>query len=204
MTTIRNDGAPTRTRAELLAFIAELIGSGPWPAVSADDLREIQVALQLREDRATACVLSMQRTAIDAARSSSIDALRRQGHTETADAYEAAARRVAAIDVDKVVSSVTGREPSIHEQAAFESAARAADFNTIRRDNGDLFHPITQRVHQVWRAAVRWTRAQQGVTRQDLIEAGALRQLLRHNDGSEGFVTAYDADIVNRLIAPKG
>lgn len=33
-----------------------------------------------------------------------------------------------------------------------------------------------------------------------LIEAGALRQF-KHNDGSEGFVAAYDLDIVNRVTA---
>lgn len=33
-----------------------------------------------------------------------------------------------------------------------------------------------------------------------LIEAGALRQF-KHNDASEGFVTAYDFDIVNRIAA---
>lgn len=162
--TLRNDGAPTRTRAELLAFIETLIGAGPWPAVSADDLREVQAALQLREQRVTACVVRMQETAVEAARGPSIELLRRQGHPDTADAYEAAARRVAAIDVDAIVASVTGQAPSIHEQAAFESAARAADFNTIRRDEGTFHHPITKRVHQVWRAAVRWTRAQAPAT----------------------------------------
>lgn len=34
----------------------------------------------------------------------------------------------------------------------------------------------------------------------ELIEAGALRQL-KHNDGSEGFVVAYDKDIVDREFA---
>lgn len=33
-----------------------------------------------------------------------------------------------------------------------------------------------------------------------LIEAGALRQF-KHNDGSDGFVAAYDLDIVNRVTA---
>lgn len=33
-----------------------------------------------------------------------------------------------------------------------------------------------------------------------LIDAGALRQF-KHNDGSEGFVAAYDLDIVNRVTA---
>lgn len=33
-----------------------------------------------------------------------------------------------------------------------------------------------------------------------LIEAGALRQL-KHNDGSEGFVAAYDKDITDEFIA---
>jgi hypothetical protein len=33
-----------------------------------------------------------------------------------------------------------------------------------------------------------------------LIEAGALRQL-RHNDGSGGFVVAYDKDITDRVLA---
>lgn len=35
---------------------------------------------------------------------------------------------------------------------------------------------------------------------QALIEAGALRQF-RHNDGSEGFVAAYDKDITDRVFA---
>jgi Lar family restriction alleviation protein len=37
----------------------------------------------------------------------------------------------------------------------------------------------------------------------DLIEAGALRQF-KHNDGSEGFVTAYDKAIVDREVARLG
>ena len=33
-----------------------------------------------------------------------------------------------------------------------------------------------------------------------LIDAGALRQF-KHNDGSDGFVSAYDIDIVNQVVA---
>lgn len=36
--------------------------------------------------------------------------------------------------------------------------------------------------------------------KQKLIEAGALRQF-RHNDASEGLVTAYDYEVTNRILA---
>lgn len=36
----------------------------------------------------------------------------------------------------------------------------------------------------------------------ELIEAGALRQF-KHNDGSEGFVCAYDREIVDRVFASR-
>jgi hypothetical protein len=86
------------------------------------------------------------------------DLLRRQGQPHTADAYEYAARRIRAIDAGKLVDQVTNAQPNPDERAAFEAAARSANFNVQRRDSGELFHPITDRVHQVWRAAVSWVR----------------------------------------------
>jgi hypothetical protein len=62
-TTIRKDGAPTRSRAELLEYLTTWIDASTWPAVSADDLREIVAALTGRpsieqiEDLAVRCGL---------------------------------------------------------------------------------------------------------------------------------------------------
>lgn len=86
--------------------------------------------------------------------------LRVQGSREAYDAREYVARRIRAIDAYKLVDQITDAQPNPDELAAFAAAAKSANFNVQRRDNGELFHPIAQRVHQVWRAAVRWAREQ--------------------------------------------
>jgi hypothetical protein len=107
--------------------------------------------------------------------------LRQQGHPHTAEAYEYAAKRIRAIDADKLVSSLTRREPAPEETEAFEAAATGAQFNVARRDNGELFHPIAQRVHQVWRAGVRWGREQGGAATRPSVD---LSGLTRHKGSS--------------------
>jgi hypothetical protein len=88
------------------------------------------------------------------------DLLRRQGHHESANAYENAARRILAIDPVSMVPGLSQQVPDPDEQAAFDVAAKSAQFSVQRRDNGELFHPISQRAYAVWHAAVRWAEKQ--------------------------------------------
>lgn len=59
-----------------------------------------------------------------------------------------------------------------------------------------------QRNHAVALAAVPAQQQASTEANESLIAAGALRQL-RHNDGSEGFVFAYDKEITDRVLAQK-
>jgi hypothetical protein len=79
-------------------------------------------------------------------------------HREAVAAHESAHSAVMRIDIYKVVAEFTGEQPDVAEQAAFEAAAKAANFNAIRNVKGEFVHPITWRAHTVWLAAVRWAR----------------------------------------------
>lgn len=82
-------------------------------------------------------------------------------HREAVAAHESAHSAVMRIDIYQVVAEFTGEVPGVAEQAAFEAAAKAANFNPMRNAKGDFAHPITWRAHTVWLAAVRWARNQQ-------------------------------------------
>jgi hypothetical protein len=85
-----------------------------------------------------------------------LDSLRKGNDNKTADTYVSAAARVRQLDVEAVLEPLHQLPKEPREQNAFERAAHASAVNTSKRDDGRYFHPITQRVHAVWRAGVRY------------------------------------------------
>lgn len=87
------------------------------------------------------------------------DSLRRGGHNALAAAHESAHAAVMRLDLNKLVAEFVLQAPDVSEQAAFEAAAKAAHFSTLRNATG-FTHPITWRAHTIWLAGVRWARNQ--------------------------------------------
>jgi hypothetical protein len=73
-----------------------------------------------------------------------------------------AVKALRGLDVEAVLDDLRAR-PVAAEAEAFDAAAKLASFNVARLDNGEFLHPITRRVHAVWKAAVRWAVLQRDV-----------------------------------------
>jgi hypothetical protein len=110
--------------------------------------------------RALDVVLSVR--VVEALRDAAIDSISRdipdarQGDDmRRADILTEAVKALRVLDVEGVLEDLRAR-PVPEEVEAFDAAAKLASFNVVRLDNGEFLHPITRRVHAVWRAAVRW------------------------------------------------
>lgn len=81
----------------------------------------------------------------------------RNGHAAAVAAKDAAAVSIGGLDTRTILATIANL-PSHNptEIAAFEKEAERLGFAVSRRDNGNLFYPMTQRVWEVWQAAVRW------------------------------------------------
>lgn len=86
--------------------------------------------------------------------SAEIPQLRQGDDTRRVDILTAAVTSLRMLDVDAVLEDLRAR-PVPDETEAFEAAAKLASFN-VQRMNEEFLHPITRRVHAVWKAAVRW------------------------------------------------
>lgn len=85
--------------------------------------------------------------------------LRQGDDTRRVDILTAAVTSLRTLDVEAVLADMRAR-PAPDEIEAFEAAAKLAAFNT-QQVNGEFLHPITKRVHAVWKAAVRWQQLRQ-------------------------------------------
>lgn len=91
-----------------------------------------------------------------------IPAMRQGDDVRRADILTTAIDSLRKLDIDAVLGDLkTNLTPD--EIEAFEAAAKSASFN-VQRLGGDFMHPITKRVHAVWRAAVRWQQLHAAVT----------------------------------------
>jgi hypothetical protein len=117
--------------------------------------------------RALDVVLSVR--VVEALRDAAIDRISRdipdarQGDDmRRADILTEAVKALRGLDVEGVLEDLRVR-PVPEEGEAFDAAAKLTSFNVARLDNGEFLHPITRRVHAVWKAAVRWAVLQREV-----------------------------------------
>ncbi|HWV62536.1 MAG TPA: hypothetical protein VN019_02860 [Oxalicibacterium sp.] len=86
--------------------------------------------------------------------SAEIPNLRQGDDHRRADVLTAAITTLRLLDVEAVLGDLRA-QPVPGETEAFERVAKMNAFN-VQQFDGDYFHPITRRVHAVWRAATRW------------------------------------------------
>lgn len=85
---------------------------------------------------------------------------RQRGHTAIANDMEVTGRRINELSAYDILALATGeKQRNDNEAAAFEEEGRRLGFVVVRNEDGELFHPISKRAWQIWRAAVRWARA---------------------------------------------
>lgn len=106
-----------------------------------------------------------QTTRIDCAIAARGDqlAMQMRGHGTVAAAHETAHAAVMRIDIEALVTELTGQpraDSGADELDAFYEASRLAGMGERRGQNGEPTQPMAQKGRSVWNAALRWARNQ--------------------------------------------
>lgn len=97
------------------------------------------------------------RAACAAACAGNAPAKEADGYRSGDDTWRAAASVCGKVDPLEVVAALDGKpEETPGEREAFELAAKSTFFSVEKRDNGDYFHPITDRAYKVWQMAMQF------------------------------------------------
>lgn len=101
--------------------------------------------------------LAMRKACADKCESMSTHQPMADGYRASNDRERVMAGAIANIDPLDIIAQLDDYPaPDPIEQEAFERAAVLEHFPVNKRDNGEYFHPITQRLYKVWKMALNY------------------------------------------------
>lgn len=101
--------------------------------------------------------IEMMRAAASATALLDSQLISRNGHKAVAESMQHTAQRIGELSARDILAAALAVGAADQAEAeAFEQEGRRLGFIVVRRDNGELFHPISKRAWEIWQAGVRW------------------------------------------------